>query len=243
MQDSFAFATTDLAHWRALLTAEFGAYLPTKRRSPLGQLVKSIISSKTRDEASQAAFRRLRASFRSPAALAAADAPALAVAIAGVTHAEAKAGWLVEALAMIGAERSDHDLAFLADMPLPQALAWLERLPGVARKVSASTLNASTLNRPVFIVDTHVLRGLARLGFVRPAADIRTASEAVTAAMRGWSGDDFLAFHIRMKTLGQTICRWDVPECPRCPLNRDCPTAKKTAPALAAAGRLPISPP
>ena len=227
MQDSLAFATADLTCWRALLEAEFGAYLPERRRTPLGQLVKSIISSKTRDEASQTAFRRLRATFRSPAALGAADAVTIAAAIADVTHAGMKAGYLVEALAMIAAERPDYDLAFLGTLPLAEALAWLERLPGVARKVSASTLNASTLNRPVFIVDTHVLRGLARLGFVRPTADIRAASEAVTAAMPGWSGDDFLAFHILMKSLGQTICRWDVPECWRCPLAADCPTAMR----------------
>ncbi len=228
MQNGFDFASADLVRWKALLTAELGSYLPERRRTPLGQLLKSMISSKTRDEASQTAFRQLRRAFSSPAALGAADAAAIALTIAGVTHADAKAAFLVEALALIAAERPDYDLAFLGDLPLAEALAWLERLPGVARKVSASTLNASTLGRPVFIVDTHVLRGLARLGFVRPQADIRAASAAVTAAMPDWTGDEFLAFHILMKSLGQTICRWDVPECERCPLAGECPTTRRS---------------
>ncbi len=191
---------------------------------------------------SQAALRRLRVAFPGIAALAGADAAAIEHAIAGVTHANAKAGYIVVAPALIAAERPDLDLAFLADMPLADALAWLERLPGVARKVSASMLNASTLRRPVFIVDTHVLRALTRLGFARPQADYRAASKAVTAAMPGWSGDDFLAFHILMKTLGQTICRWDVPDCPRCPLARICPTAGRRSATEPPADRAPAPP-
>ena len=119
-------------------------------------------------------------------------------------------------------ERPDFELDFLGALPLEDALAWLERLPGVGRRVAASTLNASTLGRPVLIVDSHVLRVLRRLGFVGPAAEALAASEAVTAAMPHWSGDDFLAFHIAAKRLGQTLCRPEAPACTRCPLRRDC---------------------
>ena len=103
----------------------------------------------------------------------------------------------------------------------------LECLPGVARKVSASTLNASTLRRPVMIVDTHVLRVLQRLGFVPMTADYRAGSEAVAAAMPNWTGDDFLGFHIALKHLGQTVCRWDIPDCAVCPLVADCPVGRR----------------
>lgn len=125
---------------------------------------------------------------------------------------------------MIEASDGGFALDHLATRPLADALAWLERLPGVARKVAAATLNASTLGRPVMIVDTHVLRVLRRLGFVRPTADYRAASETVTAAMPRWGGDNFLAFHIALKRLGQGVCRWDVPACAACPLRADCPT-------------------
>jgi endonuclease-3 len=79
------------------------------------------------------------------------------------------------------------------------------------------------------IVDTHVLRVLRRLGAVRPTADYLTGSETVTAAAAHWTGDDFLAFHIALKWLGQDVCRWDVPVCGICPMVADCPTARMPA--------------
>ena len=116
-------------------------------------------------------------------------------------------------------------LDFLGEGALAEALAWLEKLPGVGRKVAASTLNASILRRPVFIVDSHVLRILQRLRFVDPHAVAAQTSDAVTAARPGWSGDDFLAFHMMVKRLGQTICHATAPECGICPLRNECPSA------------------
>lgn len=225
MQAAFAFAAHDIMGWRARLGP---VVLPRRRRSPVGQLVKSLLSARTRDAVSTAAYDRLIARYGAPTALARAAPATVARMICDVTFAEAKAVQLTAALARIAAEDGGFALDHLATRPLAEALGWLERLPGVARKVSASTLNASTLGRPVMIVDTHVLRVLGRLGFVGPAADYRAGSEAVTAAMPGWTGDDFLGLHIAMKRLGQTVCRWDVPECHACPLAADCLTARRT---------------
>jgi endonuclease-3 len=224
MQVAFAFAAADIAGWYAQLGP---VAIPRHRRSPVGQLVKSMISARTRDAVSTAAYDRLVARYGGPATLARATAAEVAHTIGEVTFAEAKAVHLVAALRRIAATDGEFELANLADLPLGEALAWLERLPGVARKVSASTLNASTLRRPVMIVDTHVLRVLQRLDFVPTAADYRAASEAVTAAMPGWTGDDFLGFHIALKHLGQTVCRWDIPDCAVCPLAADCPVGRR----------------
>lgn len=224
VQELFAFATRDLDAWRARLGS---VALPLRRRAPIGQLVKSLISARTRDAVSLAAYRRLGLRYGSADALARAAPAAVERLIGDVTFAEAKAGHLVAALRMIEVADGGFALDHLATRPLPDALAWLERLPGVARKVAASTLNASTLGRPVMIVDTHVLRVLQRLGFVRATADFRAASEAVTAAAAHWSGDEFLGFHIALKRLGQEVCRWDVPVCAMCPLAEDCPVGSK----------------
>lgn len=228
MQRAFDFAAADLERWKTALLVCLGDPLPVARRSPLGQLIKSMLSGRTVDAVSKAAYDALVARFPEPRLLAAAAPAAIEAIVAPVTFAHDKAGYLAEAMALIGRDRPDFDLAFLATWPLADALAWLERLPGVARKVSASTLNASTLARPVLIVDTHVLRVLQRLGLIGATADFRGASEAVTAAMSAWSGDDFLIFHILTKWLGQTICRWDDPACGRCPLAGDCGTARHT---------------
>ena len=147
--------------------------------------------------------------------------------ISRVTYAEIKAHHVVHAMRQVRAERPDAYLDFLAAMPLEAALLWLERLPGVQRKVAASTLNSSTLNLPVFIVDTHVLRVLSRLGFVDGHADYRGASEALTAAIPSWGGDDFLRLHILVKRLGQRVCRYDTTSYQRCPLASSRPTARR----------------
>lgn len=225
MQQRFDFACADLDRWRLALLPLAATVVPLERRSPIGALVKSLISGRTRDAVSLRAYRRLCRRFPSPAMLARATPAAIARVIANVTFPEAKAQWLADGMRRIARERPDFDLDFLGAIPIEAALAWLESLPGVARKVAAATLNGSRLNRPIFIVDTHVLRVLQRLGFVGPHADIRAASEQVTAGAPYWSGNDFLMFHVGTKRVGQLFCRPAAPHCVLCPLACDCPSA------------------
>lgn len=224
MQSGFGFnGHDDVLRWQHALAPMRATATPLPRRSPIGAMVKSIISSRTRDPVSLTAHDRLVAAFGTPARMLAAGREEVLHRIGEVTHAEDKAGYVIGALSRVAAKRKSFDLGFLAAPPLGEALAWLERLPGVGRKVAAATLNASTLDRPVLIVDAHVLRVLQRLGFVRRHADARVASEAVTAAMPEWCGGDFLDFHIATKRLGQTLCRFDAPTCGACPLAAECP--------------------
>lgn len=223
MQSGFGFSGhDDILRWQKMLAPVRVLAGPLPRRSPIGALVKSMISGRTRDAVSLAAYDRLVAAFGTPGQVLGAGREAVLRCIGGVTHAEDKAGYVIDALGQIATERKGFDLSFLATPPLGEALGWLERLPGVGRKVAAATLNGSTLDRPVLIVDSHVLRVLQRLGFVDRHAEARAASEAVTAAMPEWSGGAFLDFHIVTKKLGQSVCRFDAPDCARCPLRIDC---------------------
>jgi endonuclease-3 len=223
MQSSFAFrGRDDLLLWHRRLTPLLERVRPHPARRPVGQLVKSMISGRTRDAVSQNAYDRLVAAFGSPRSVAASDARNVQRVIRDVTFAETKAAHLVVALRRIAAERQSFDLDFLADLLLDDALAWLERLPGVGRKVAASTLNASTLSRPVLIVDSHVLRVLQRLGFVGGHADGRVASETATAALPDWQGRNFLDLHVALKLVGQIWCRPIAPQCDACPLSAAC---------------------
>ncbi len=225
MQQRFDFAYPDLARWRAALQPLLLRVELPPGRSPVGALVKSLISSRTLDAVSLAAYNHLCDWFPSPARLARATPAAIQRVIAQVTFAEAKADHLAKSMTRIEQEQPAFDLAFLGEIPLEDALAWLEQLPGVARKVAAATLNGSRLRRPVFIVDTHVQRVMQRLAFVAPHAEIRTISEQVTAAAPRWSGEDFLRFHVATKRLGQLFCRPDAPDCAHCSLSFDCPSA------------------
>jgi endonuclease III len=214
-----------IAGWQQSLSHRLGAAVPPSRRTPIGQLVKSVISSRTRDAVSLAAFGRLRTRFGNAAGIAAADRWAVERTIADVTFPDVKAGRLIEALRRIGKERPDYRLDHLAGLPIAGALADLERFPGVGRKTAASVLNFSTLARPVLVVDTHVARVLNRLGL---PGDARHLSEAVTAAMPDWPAEAFVNFHVWLKHLGQITCRWDVPYCHRCPLAAGCETAGRS---------------
>jgi len=187
-----------------------------------------MISGRTRDAVSQAAFDRLRAEYRWVGALARAPASRVERTIHDVTFAPDKARHVVSALRRIRRDYGVFHIDFLHEKPLAEALALLERLPGVGRKVSAATLNASTLAMPVLIVDTHVLRVLRRLGAVGAHADYRSASETMTETLAGWSGSSFLLFHVALKRLGQIACRHARPRCDACLLSAACPSARGT---------------
>ena len=217
-----------ITRWRAMLDLAIGVVADPPRRTPVGQLVKSLISSRTRDEVSLAAHAALGERFASAAGIARASPGAVEEVIAAVTFPDVKAERLIAALRAVEAEIGDFRLEFLRGWPMQDALCWLERLPGVGRKTSAAVMNFSAIARPVMVVDTHIARVLARLGLGRP--DAKALSERVTAAMPGLGADDFLTFHIQLKRLGQTVCRWDAPRCEACPLAAACDTARGVGP-------------
>lgn len=226
MQMTFSFwATEDMEWMRDRLRLCFGRPRPVRVRAPVGQLVKSLISSRTRDEVSLGAYQRLVEAYPEWSGIAQAPTADVEGIIGDVTFPDVKARHLGDALAAIAVYRPDFDLTFLGSLGVVQALAWLERLPGVGRKVSASTLNFSTLYMPAFVVDTHILRILRRFGFVRGTADTRTAYDLTMAALPDWSADDLAELHVLIKRLGQTICCADRANCRSCPISRRCQAA------------------
>ena len=223
----FDFDSGEIAEWNARLSRHFGRLIDPPRRAPVGQLVRSMIGGRTRDEVALGAYRRIGHRWPRAADLARADAPAIERVISDVTFADAKARHLPAALAMIGADFPDYALAPLAAAPVEQARALLERYPGVGPKVAAATLNASTLRRPIFIVDSHVHRVMVRLGIISAKATPRFASELVTASGQELGADGLLELFAQMKRLGQELCRFETPACAACPLAPRCRTARR----------------
>ena len=231
-------ADQDIAWVRGRLESRFGHPGPVLVRTPIGQLVKSSISSRTRDDVSLGAYHRLVDAYPDWSDIARTTTADIEAVIGDVTFPDVKARYLRDALRTIGACRPDFDLSFIGARGVASALDWLERLPGVGRKVSASTLNFSTLRMPAFVVDTHILRVLRRFGLVRRKADTRTAYDVTMAALHEWSAADLAEFHILMKRLGQTICRADRGWCRDCPISQRCraSTAQSRSPAAVGAG-------
>lgn len=237
MQLAFDFGALAEMEWvRDRLRSRFGHVGPIRVRTPIGQLVKSLISGRTRDDISLGAYRRLVAAYPQWSEVAGATTADIEAVIGDVTFPDVKARHLGDALRVIAARHPDFDLTFLGGLGVEKALTWLERLSGVGRKVSASTLNFSTLRMPAFVVDTHILRIVRRFGFVRGKADTQAAYDKVMEMAHGWSAVELAELHIVMKQLGQSICRADRACCPDCPLRQRCRAVAARERSATAAG-------
>lgn len=194
---------------------------------PLSELVSSLLSHRTRNADSGAAFKALRARYPDWRAVLDASTADVQAAIARVTWPEQKAPRIQSILRAIQAERGELSLDFLADLPVDEARAWLERLPGVGPKTSAAVLSFSLLRRPALPVDSHHHRVAARTGLI-PAGMAVGPSHAVLAAQLppDWDAQQVYDNHEVLMLHGQKCCYWRNPACGRCPLLDLCPAGQ-----------------
>lgn len=208
---------------RDRLIARYGRIDDARRRAPIDQLIRSLISSRTHDEVSGAAFERLHARFPSWEMLLIAEAKEALAPIAEVQDAPVKAERLIAALNEIWRRHRTFDLSFLAGWPVASAWSWLQSLPGVGPKVAAATLNFSALRKPILTVDRHLLRVGKRLGLLPPKADFRRGHHELNAlAPNDWGDGDYYQQHWLMKFHSQATCRDGTPRCGECPLTDIC---------------------
>ncbi len=212
---------------RDRLKAAFGNLSYSTTRTPVGALVKSIISNRTKDEVSLRAYNRLVALYPDWRDMAAATPEAITAVIAEVTYPEPKALHLLATLNHIGRLHPDFDLDFLKGLPVAQVLAWLQTLPGVGPKVAAATVNFSTLGQTAFVMDTHILRAFARLDIVPAGKSPKAAYDLVMSALQAWTAPQLCELHVLVKHLGQVRCHAGRAQCLICPLDGLCPTAKR----------------
>lgn len=214
--------SADLCSVRDQLRAVYGEIRDPERLSPIDQFVRSFLGSRTYDEVSWNTFHRLTSHYGSWDRVADARPDEIETLLADVTYPDKKAVDLKRALQKIRARTGAVDLDFLGDLDTETALLWLEQIYGVGRKIAAATLNFSTLRKPAFVADTHVLRVLQRFGFVKPGADARGVYGVVMAAAQGWSADELYELHWYLKILGQRTCTYHRALCNICPLSAIC---------------------
>lgn len=195
---------------------------------PMSELVSSLLSHRTRNADSGAAFKALRARFPTWDEVVAAPTAAVQETISRVTWPEQKAPRIQAVLRAIQAERGALNLDFLEALPVEEARAWLERLPGIGPKTSAAVLSFSTLRRPALPVDSHHHRVASRTGLI-PASLAVGPSHRVLAQQLppDWDAQQIYDNHEVLMLHGQQCCFFRSPACARCPLFDLCPAGQQ----------------
>ena len=197
------------------------------RRAPEWALVQGLIGSRMPSSASSAVADRVLGEHGSWDAVAALSPEELTAALKGVRFPNQSAKRVHGVLGAISEKVGKVDLSLLQGLDTPEAIAWLEALPGTGRKIAAQVVNTTTLDRPALVLDTHHLRILARLGLIAEGEDTVKAYDALMPQLPGnWDAGTIDEHHMLMKELGRAICTPKNPKCPECPALSLCPTGQ-----------------
>ena len=232
--------TETLRRLQPLLVQRFGHIrrAAAEWRAPEWVLVQGVIGARTKSEVSNAATDRLLKYCGNWESVANAPLAQLQEALSSQTYPNIAAERLKASLTDLIARRESVDLSHLEGMGTQEAMDWLEQLPGVGRKIAAGVMNASTLDRPVLVLDSHHRRILQRMGLVPAKADTARAYAAIMPVMPPeWLAADYDEHHLLMKKVGQTWCRPARPDCANCVAQSLCETGRGAKDAEAAATR------
>ncbi len=180
--------------------------------TPFRALVAVLLSSRTRDETTLEAVKRLFRRADTPEAMLALSEQEIAGLIYPVGFYRSKAKRLRELARVLLKEHGGR---------VPESLEELLRLPGIGRK-SANVVLSSAFGKNAIAVDTHVHRLSNRLGLVSTSSPAETEKQLhrlVPEELKSRLNTTFVAF-------GQTVCKPVKPSCGSCPLAEHCPGAR-----------------
>lgn len=204
-------------------------------RSPLDELIQTILSQHTSDLNSERAFRSLTERFAAWEEVAAASTEDVADAIRCGGLADQKARTILRVLARLLIDGKANPLGDLYSLPLGEAKARLGALPGVGPKTTACVL-LFACGRPALPVDTHVYRVARRIGLIDAHVSPERAHDQLEQLL---APDDVYPFHVGMITHGQRICQARAPRCDICALVDCCDHGRHSCRAT---GALEVSP-
>jgi len=199
---------------------EFYGELPFSSKDPMSQLVDIILTHRTRDEQTAAAYDNLLERFGSWEAVRDAPTSEVEAVIENVNWPEAKAPRLQALMRRITEERGELNLDFLRDLPVEEGAAWLRRLGGVGPKTAACVLLFSC-QKPILPVDTHVHRISIRLGLIGKKVTADAAHDLLQALLPN-DARVIYNFHKGLLRHGQQICVYERPRCEKCPITDVC---------------------
>jgi endonuclease III len=207
------------------LCAVYGCPIPYfNDLDPLSELISALLSHRTKNADSHRAFQQLVKQFPTWEAVRTAPTDAIERAIASCTWPEQKAPRIQQVLQRIHEQCDDESLNFLGEMPVPEARAWLESLPGVGPKTSAAVLSFSRLRRRALAVDSHHHRVAVRLELIPGTVSVGPAHAILEAQLPAeWTAQQVYDNHEVMMLHGQKCCYYKNPACDRCPVLDLCP--------------------
>jgi endonuclease-3 len=194
-------------------------------------LIRTILSQNTSDVNSSKAMERLENRFEiTPEVLSRVPIDELIECIRSAGLYRVKAPRIRQVSSII-LDKYGGDLDAVLKRGPTEARSVMTELPGVGYK-TADVVLAFVAGQPTIPVDTHVTRVSKRLAVVRRNAgyeEIRLALERLVPRNRR------VRMHLSLIRFGREICKAPRPLCPRCPVNRTCPsstTRAKTAPSI-----------
>jgi endonuclease-3 len=194
---------------------------------PLSELISSLLSHRTRNADSGRAFKALRARYADWRAVMNAPTADVEEAIQGVTWPEQKAPRLQAVLHAIEERHGSLSLGFLDAMPVAEARAWLESIPGIGPKTSAAVLSFSVLRKAALPVDSHHHRVAQRTGLISQSTAVGPSHAALAALLpEEWDAQQVYDHHEVMMLHGQRCCFFKSPACGRCAILDLCPTGQ-----------------
>ena len=114
------------------------------------------------------------------------------------------------------------------DGTVPDSIADLVKLPGVARKTANIVLGNAYPERPRsdpdvgVAVDTHVRRVSQRLGFTEQKDPNRVERDLMEILPR----EDWFSFTYVLIDHGRAVCKAPTPRCEECPVSHLCPSSR-----------------
>ena len=184
-------------------------------------LIWTILSQNTSDVNSKRAMETLQSRFEiTPEVLSQAPTDELIESIrsAGLYRVKAPR---IKQISSIILDQFGGDLDSILKRKPEQARSILMEFPGVGYK-TADIMLAFVMGHPTIPVDTHVMTIAKRLGIVRKNAgyeETRLALEKLVLPKRR------VRMHLSLIRFGREICRAPRPLCPKCLVNRTCPSS------------------
>lgn len=189
-----------------------GAHTLLAFKTPLQILVATILSAQSRDDLVNKVTPALFRKYRTVRAFARAGQAELERDVHSTGFFRNKARNIIGAARMIESDFGGR---------VPETMAELITLPGVARKTANIVLSSAFGIAEGIAVDVHVKRLSGRLGLSSQTDPEKIERDLLEIVPRKY----WLDFNYLLVNHGRAVCQARKPECPVCKVNALCPSA------------------